>query len=198
MHKLHFICPLVWPETWETSEKKCLMSAAGNNLFSCSSHGLSMSSMSIIELSARMSGDSWPEDWDIFAFLVAGVEIGPLLEVVGERTITLFRDSKLLIASEHCLIEVKMDWTCSESVVTSSVSVGGRGEDSGRGDEGLSGSAASAAVTEATALWCAVSSSSPAFSAVSLVVRINLSRRASWHCTDWWAGEGLKKQLCYI
>ena len=65
-----------------------------------------MLSMLIIELLASTSNISWPEDADVFTFLVIGAAIGALLEVVGERTMTLSRDSKLLIASECCFIEV--------------------------------------------------------------------------------------------
>ena len=71
----------------------------------------------------------------------------------------LSRDSELLIASERRFVEVRRDRTCNESVVALSVSVGGGGEDSGRGDEDLGGGAVNAADAEATALRCAVSSS---------------------------------------
>ena len=45
-----------------------------------------------------------------------------------------------------------MDRTCNESVVALSVSVGGGGEDSGKGDEDLGGGAVNAADAEVTAL----------------------------------------------
>ena len=70
-----------------------------------------MLSMSIIELLASTSDDSWPKDADIFTFLVVGAPIGALSEVIGERTMTLSRDSELLNASEHCFVEVQMDRT---------------------------------------------------------------------------------------
>lgn len=82
------------------------MSVIGLDLFSCSSQGLSMSSMLMIELSARTHPSSWPDDGEVFVFLDMGALMGALSEVVGEMTMMLSRESELLIASEHCLLEV--------------------------------------------------------------------------------------------
>ena len=108
-HKLHFIRLLVWPSTRGTTEKKYLMSAVGLDLFSRSLPGSSMSSMSIIELSAGGPGacdESCLDDGDVFAFLDTGASMASPSEVVGETMITLSRESVLLITSERHLLKV--------------------------------------------------------------------------------------------
>ena len=82
------------------------MSAVGLDLLSRSSQGLSMSSILMIELSARMCPSSWPDNGEIFIFLNTGALMGELSEVVGETTTMLSRERVLLIASERCLLKV--------------------------------------------------------------------------------------------
>ena len=122
--------------------------------------------MLIIDRSASTCKGSCPEAGDVLVFLDVGAALGVLSEVVGERMITLSRDSKLLSMSEVCFNEPR---TCDGSAA-SLVSVCGGGKDSGSGDEEMGGGADDAADAEATALQCVVSSSSPALSAASLAI----------------------------
>ena len=59
-----------------------------------------MSSMSIIDKSASTCEGSCPEAGNVLVFLDVGATSGVLSEVVGERMITLSRDSELLSVSE--------------------------------------------------------------------------------------------------
>ena len=82
------------------------MSAVGFDLLSCLSQGSSMSSILMIELSARTCPSSWPDNGEIFVFLDTGALMGESSEVVGETTTMLSRERVLLIASERRLLKV--------------------------------------------------------------------------------------------
>ena len=75
--------------------KKALMSAVGSDLFSRSSRGSSMSSMSIMDVSVSSRLTGVREVLDFLACgAVSGVPSGPS-EVVGETMMTLSTESKL-------------------------------------------------------------------------------------------------------
>ena len=143
--------------------KKWSMSAVFSDLFSSSPRGSSTSSMLMIEPSESSGARAG------FAFLGFGAVSGASSEVVGETTMTLSNE-KLLRSRERELREGRFNdmRACEESAAidgASSVSVGGGGEDSGKGVEAGSGGINA---EDAMALRCEVSSSSPTLSAVSL------------------------------
>ena len=171
MQYMHFMHALSWPGTQGAGVKKCEMSAVGSVLFKSSSSGSSTSLMLMMRASGGMRGPGTIDDFTLLGVGSTGSEVTS--DVVEETTI--------LSQESECFDEL---WLWEKALlVPSLVSVGGGGEDAGKGDDDLDvwqargsfsatevGGSFSAAEAQAMALWWEVSSRSPALSAVSLAI----------------------------